>query len=97
MSSEAEPASAEPFQGKMRDPRGPQTHGVHSQARRDERGAKRSAGGARLRGLWAMARTAAVVRQEGLAAGGEHRGALRPRKGVEERLLGQPRDESRRR
>ena len=40
VSSEAEPASAEPFQGKMRDPRGPQTHGVHSQARRDERGAR---------------------------------------------------------
>ena len=43
MSSEAEPASAEPFQGKMRDPRGPQTHGVHSQARRDERGARSDA------------------------------------------------------
>ena len=77
MSSEAEPASAEPFQGKMRDPRGPQTHGVHSQARRDERGAKRRAGGARLSGLRAMARTAAVVRQEGLAAADEHRGARR--------------------
>ena len=43
VSSEAEPASAEPFQGKMRDPRGPQTHGVHSQARRDERGARSDA------------------------------------------------------
>ncbi len=39
-------------------------HGVHSQARRDERGTKRRGGGARLRGLWAMPRTAAVVLQE---------------------------------
>ena len=43
VSSEAEPASAEPFQGKMRCDRGPQTHGVHWQARRDERGARSDA------------------------------------------------------
>ena len=49
----------------------------NSPARRDERGAKRRAGGARLSGLRAMARTAGVVRQERDEAAAEHRGARR--------------------
>ncbi len=43
---------------------------------------KRGAGGARLSGLRAVERTAAVVRQEGLAAAAEHRGARRQSRAV---------------